>query len=404
MLRQTRIKNGIAAALTRAAILITVSAVSVFGVSCASIPDRLAVRASSANEITVSLPFVSLDTRQGIECASYGSKNAYQAQARVCGIAVKQVTVNVYDDELRLYPGGQTFGIRMNTRGVVVVGISEVQTEQERCSPALTAGLQVSDVITEIGGKAIDSVDTVTGSIAECGGKDLKLTVERQGQRIELTLQPVKSADDGFWRAGLWIRDGTAGIGTVTYVNPEDMSFGGLGHGVCDADTGELMPLGSGNVFSVTVSGIVRGEGGCPGEIKGYFNAGKTGVLTSNGNTGVYGVFAGLPEPKPESVAIALHDEIENGSAVIRCALDESEIKEYSVEIEKLSGESDEKNMIVHVTDPALLEKTGGIIQGMSGSPILQNGRLIGAVTHVLINDPSSGYGIYIENMLEHAA
>lgn len=380
-----------------------VSFFSVFAVSLASIPDSVAVWRSQGADSALSLPFVSIGSQDDSIGALSCGNTEYRAQARLWGLPVKSVTVNVYDDDLRLYPGGSTFGIRMSTKGVVVVGISEVESSDGKSSPALSAGLCISDLILTVDGKAVNSASEVTDCIAQFSGEALTLGIERDGKSMEVKLTPVKSIADGFYRAGLWIRDGTAGIGTMTYINPEDMTFGGLGHGVCDADTGELMPLGAGTVFPVTVSGIVRGKDGSPGEIKGYFSASKTGVLTSNCNTGVYGVLA--EEPKDcESVEIALEDEIKNGEAIIRCALDDAEVHEYTVQVEKLAGKSEEKNMVVRVTDPVLLEKTGGIIQGMSGSPILQGGKLIGAVTHVLISDPTCGYGIYIENMLESAA
>ncbi len=403
MQTEKSLKNRVLSVARRVAVLWSACAVSLIGVTLATLPDDISVRSSGADDISVSLPFVTvLQGDSPVSAASLGS-SSYEAKVGVFGIPLKSVTVNVYDDDFCLYPGGQTFGIRMNTKGVVVVGVSEVECESGKANPAGDAGIHVSDVIISVNGKDVNTVDEVTDAVARSEGKKVSLCVERAGKTSELSLTPVKSKEDGFYRAGLWIRDCTAGIGTVTYINPEDMTFGGLGHGVCDADTGELMPLGSGTVFSVTVSDIVKGQNGSPGELKGYFNAGKTGVMTANDRTGVYGIITEAPKGvKP--VEIALHDEVKSGPAVIRCALDEGEVKEYDVTIEKLPGMSEEKNMVIHVTDQALLEKTGGIIQGMSGSPIMQDGKLIGAVTHVLINDPTCGYGIFIENMLEAAA
>ncbi|MCI8332160.1 MAG: SpoIVB peptidase [Clostridiales bacterium] len=408
MLRQKIKKNGFAAAGLRLFVLMAISACCIFTATAVFIPNNLSVRASEADEISVSLPFVTICADDAVTVYNDQENNSgrsvsYEAQARILGLPVKAVTVNVYDDDLRLYPGGGTFGVRLQTKGVVVVGLSEVTTEDGKASPALDAGLCVGDVITKVNGKEVNTVDEVTKQIAESDGKSVELSVERKDTALTLTLTPAKSTDDGFYRAGLWIRDGTAGIGTVTYVNPEDLSFGGLGHGVCDGDTGEIMPLLDGTVFSVTLSGIVKGENGSPGEIKGYFNAGKTGMLTANKNTGVYGIFANLPECGSEPMEIALSDEIQNGEAKILCSLNGDGICEYAVEIEKLPGSNGEKNMVVHVTDEKLLSLTGGIIQGMSGSPIIQNGKLVGAVTHVLISDPTSGYGIFIENMLQNA-
>lgn len=403
MLTEKNFKNGFISVTRRIAILWGVCAVSLFGVTVATLPEDISVRSSGADDISVSLPFVSVMPTDTTVGAYSGGNTSYATAYGILGIPVKSVQVNVYDDDFCLYPGGQTFGIRMNTKGVVVVGISEVECDSGRKNPAGDAGIHVSDVIISIDGKDVNTVDEVTDAIADSEGKGVKICLLRDGKKSEHTLKAVKSKEDGFYRAGLWIRDCTAGIGTVTYINPEDMSFGGLGHGVCDADTGELMPLGSGTVFSVTVSDIVKGQNGSPGELKGYFNAGKTGVMTANDRTGVYGIITEAPKGVTP-VEIALHDEVKSGPATIRCALNDGEVKEYAVTIEKLPGRSEEKNMVIHVTDQALLDKTGGIIQGMSGSPIMQNGKLIGAVTHVLINDPTTGYGIFIENMLEAAA
>ena len=364
MQTENSIKKKALSIAKRLTLLWSACALSLIGVTFATLPDDISVRSSGADDISVSLPFVTvLQGDTAVSADSLGT-SSYEAKVGIFGIPLKSVTVNVYDDDFCLYPGGQTFGIRMNTKGVVVVGVSEVECDSGKASPAADAGIHVSDVIVSVNGKDVNTVDEVTDAVAQSEGKSVKLCVERGGKQSELTLTPVKSKEDGFYRAGLWIRDCTAGIGTVTYINPEDMTFGGLGHGVCDADTGELMPLGSGTVFSVTVSDIVKGQNGSPGELKGYFNAGKTGVMTANDKTGVYGIITEAPEGE-EPVKIALHDEVKSGPAVIRCALDEGEVKEYDVTIEKLPGMSEEKNMVIHVTDDELLAKTGGIIQGM---------------------------------------
>lgn len=402
MQTENNLKERVISVAKRVAVLWCACAVGLLGVTYATLPENISVRSSGAEDISVSLPFVTVLQGDTAVIADGVGASSYEATVGVFGIPLKSVTVNVYDDDFSLYPGGQTFGIRMNTRGVVVVGIGEVESEGGRANPASEAGFHVSDVIVSVNGTSVNTVDEVTDAVAKSEGTPITVCVERGEKEYTLTLKPVKSKDDGFYRAGIWIRDCTAGIGTVTYVNPEDLSFGGLGHGVCDADTGELMPLGSGTVFSVTVSDIVKGKNGSPGELKGYFNAGKKGIMTANDRTGVYGIITEKPsDTKP--VQIALHDEVKSGAAVIRCALNDGEVKEYDVTIEKLPGMSEEKNMIVHVTDDELIEKTGGIIQGMSGSPIMQGGKLIGAITHVLINDPTTGYGIFIENMLENA-
>ncbi len=388
----------------RLALLLCVGAVCLGCCVYLEIPESVSVRNDGTAGVSLSLPFVSVRA-DAVDTAVGENETVctYTADACIFGVPVKDVSVNVYDENLRLCPGGMTFGVRLTTKGVMIIGICDVITSKGSVNPAQKAGIEVSDVIIAIDGKECNTVSDVTETVAQSEGKEMLFTLERDGKSIEKTVTPALSEDDGAYRAGLWVRDGTAGIGTVTYVNAEDMSFGGLGHGVCDADTGEVMPLKDGTVFDVTVSGIVKGAQGKPGELKGYFNSGKCGMLTSNTETGVYGVFAALPGDCREPMPIALKDEIMSGDAKILCSLDDGKVNEYSVTVEKLQHPSGEKNMIVRINDQSLVEKTGGIVQGMSGSPIIQDGKLIGAVTHVMINDPLCGYGIYIENMLSNA-
>jgi len=213
----------------------------------------------------------------------------------------------------------------------------------------------------------------------------------------------VFSKEEGKYVTGLYVRDSGAGIGTVTFIVPETGAFGGLGHGICDGETGELIPMQRGSVVGVTISGVVKGLAGSPGEVKGYFSSGKTGTLLGNTECGVYGILAKLPEKLPcEPLPIGLRNTVKEGKATIYCTLDGTAPQEYDIEISDIHRDShSNKCFTVKVTDTDLINKTGGIIQGMSGSPIIQNGKLVGAVTHVLINDPTCGYGIFIENMLD---
>jgi len=295
------------------------------------------------------------------------------------------------------------FGVRFHTDGVLVVGVASVEGENGSVTPAADAGIKLKDIITSIDGVKVNTVEEVTQLIEGCNGRMLGITLRRGTSEVTAELTPVLSSPDGRYKAGLWIRDSTAGIGTVTYIDPETLSFGGLGHGICDVDTGELMPLRTADVCGVALNGILKGRAGAPGELKGYFESGKVGALLSNTVSGVFGVFGSMPEGAVrEPMEIALGREVREGRASILCAPDGGEVREFSAEIEKLRvGESETKNFILRVTDPELLAITGGIVQGMSGSPIIQNGKLVGAVTHVLINDPTKGYGIFIENMLE---
>jgi len=215
-------------------------------------------------------------------------------------------------------------------------------------------------------------------------------------------MKAVLSLADKKYKTGIWVRDSTAGIGTMTYYDPRNNTFAGLGHGICDVDTGMLMPLLRGSIVNVSVSDIIKGRKGTPGELKGNFESLKRGTLTGNTTVGVYGVLDSAPAAAfTEPLEIASKEDIHEGSATIYCELDDNGIRGYDVEITKIDKSSDNtKNFVVEITDDALLEKTGGIVQGMSGSPVVQDDRLVGAITHVLVNDPAKGYGIFIENML----
>ncbi|MBR3997296.1 MAG: SpoIVB peptidase [Clostridia bacterium] len=302
-----------------------------------------------------------------------------------------------------LTAGGIPFGVRFYSEGIVVVGFTEVETSLGSRTPAYDAGLRLGDVITHVSGCPVKTSEEMIRLI-EDSGTSVEITYVRDGDESTVTLMPSLSARDGRMKTGMWIRDTTAGIGTVTYINPETGEFAGLGHGICDTETGELLTMERGTVVDVRLTGISRGISGTPGELRGYFMSDKTGVLLGNTECGVYGVFTDPPSDGLADIPVGTRWDVAEGDAVIRCTLDDCGPMEYSVRISAIRRDSrDNRSFTVEVTDPQLLEKTGGIIQGMSGSPILQNGRLIGAVTHVLISDPAKGYGIFIENMLDAA-
>ena len=297
--------------------------------------------------------------------------------------------------------GGMPFGVKFFTEGVTVVGFGEVETAAGSVNPASRAGLRIKDVILSVDGKELSSAADLTERIEGSEGREMTLVCRRGGKSFSVKLTPVYSSAEGRYKTGIWVRDSGAGIGTVTFVLPEDGRFAGLGHGICDADTGELIAMRRGVVADVTISAVVRGAAGAPGELKGYFNAGKTGALVGNTACGVWGIFSEIPKDCTETVAVGRREELTEGEAELLCTLDSNRIGRYRIEIKDIKRDCDgSKCFTVHVTDPALIERTGGIVQGMSGSPIIQNGKLVGAVTHVLINDPTTGYGIFIENML----
>ncbi len=325
-----------------------------------------------------------------------------EAEYRLLGcIPVKRTGVRAYDD-CKLYVGGMPFGVKFYTDGVTVVGFCDVDTENGKVNPAYEAGLRQKDIITHINGKPVSGATELTEVVEASGGKELVFRVSRGGESFDITVIPILSRSEGIGKAGMWVRDSGAGIGTVSFILPESGCFVGLGHGICDAETGELLKIGRGNIVDVTISGITKGVSGTPGELRGFFNAGKRGTLLGNDECGVFGVFAELPSGLGEPISLGLRDELREGEATIYCTLDNGTRESYTVEISNINrNATGGKCFGVKVTDKRLLEKTGGIVQGMSGSPIIQNGKLMGAVTHVMIGDPTAGYGIFAENMLK---
>ena len=301
------------------------------------------------------------------------------------------------EGELRLLPGGMPFGIRMTTAGVVVVGLGEVSVGGKKCRPAQEGGLRPRDTVIAIDGRTVTASEEVNAAIEASGGRALTFTVLRGGRRLDLRVTPVKG--EGGWQCGLWIRDSASGIGTVTFLDPQSGSFGGLGHGVCDGETGLLLPFGGGQVLSVKINDVVRGQSGKPGELRGAFTGKRLGILSRNTDCGVFGVMGG--EVKGKTLPVAMPDEVKEGQATLLCTLGDDGVQSYRVEISAIDRSAGAtRSFSVRVTDPKLLDRTGGIVQGMSGSPLIQDGHLIGAVTHVLVDDPTSGYGIFLTTML----
>lgn len=367
----------------------------------AVLPDYYYVAAGETLELHAPVPIETSQTKNSMPAEVYAAAgNHYSLNLTLPGgIPIKQVQVQVVDREM-VIPGGNAFGIKMFTEGVIVVGLSDVSNGAAR-SPAKTAGVRVGDIILTMDGHSVQSNEDVGKIVSSSNGEPLAVELERGGVRQTLQLCPTKS-EDGVYRAGIWVRDSSAGIGTMTYYEPSTGVFAGLGHAICDIDTGSIMPLHSGEIVDVSILGVNKGASGAPGELRGAFLPKTTGELRVNSQSGIFGVGA-MPDRKTDPVPLAMRHEVEEGPAIIRCTLADNQVEEFAVEIEKVSIGQDNptKNMVLHVTDPQLLEKTGGIVQGMSGSPILQNNKLVGAVTHVFVNDPTRGYGIFAENMSE---
>ena len=318
-------------------------------------------------------------------------------------IPVKDVTVTVSEDTVVMVCG-TPFGIKLYTKGVLVVGLSDVDTAAGKVNPAAAAGVCIGDSILAINGQAVETGEQVGALIRDNGGRRLTLRLERDGVEFDAAFTPVKAAGEEEYRAGMWVRDSAAGIGTLTFYDPESGTFGGLGHAVCDVDTGEPMALSGGEIVPGRIFGITKGKAGNPGELKGCFESGTLGTLTANGDSGLYGTLSAYPYGW-QTMAVARRQQVQEGATQIVCTVDGTRPQAYDAVIEQVryGGAGTTRNLVIRVTDPELLEATGGIVQGMSGSPIIQDGRLVGAVTHVLVDDPTRGYGIFAENMLAAA-
>lgn len=300
-------------------------------------------------------------------------------------------------------PSGEIFGLRLFTEGVVIVKIENVDTAKGSFSPASIAGLKTGDVIVRVDDNKVNSSNELSNLLSQRDKSSFKISFIRDGKEQTTILNTALSISENKNKAGMWIRDSAAGIGTLTFYEPNSKAFAGLGHGVCDIDTGEILPLSDGDIVSAKVCGCYKGTSGKAGELCGSFLNESIGILYSNNSKGVYGLMT-KNLPRQKAIPIAFSSEVEIGKAQIIASVDENGPQYYDIEITKISPSNGEnKNLIIKITDNKLIEKTGGIVQGMSGSPIIQNEMLVGAVTHVLVNDPQKGYGIFAQSMLSIA-
>ncbi len=297
-----------------------------------------------------------------------------------------------------LVVGGQPVGIKISTDGILVAGVSSVETAEGPCSPAADAGIAEGDIITEISGRKVSSSSDFLDAVSALEGKSAKVGILRDGKSLVFDVKPVRSAEDQ-WMLGVWLRDSVSGIGTLTFWDPDSGTYGALGHSINGSESGSPVPFKSGNITEADIVSIVPGQQGKPGELGGSADLGAViGSVEKNDGTGIYGqLYAQLGGEILETGEICI------GPATILSTVSGRQAKEYSVEINRIYNGGDGQHVMLTVTDPALRALTGGIVQGMSGSPIIQNGRLVGAVTHVFINDPTRGYGLSIQDMLRSA-
>ena len=319
---------------------------------------------------------------------------------------VKDIDVSVIK-RTKVIPVGQVAGLKLYTTGVLVVGMSEIKgIDNKKYKPYENTGIQEGDTIVQIENDEITGTKELIQKVNSSKGKELNLKYVRDGEILECAISPVKTSASEF-KLGLWVRDSAAGIGTMTYYEPETKNFAALGHGITDVDTGKLINISNGQFITTKVLSIIKGEDGAPGKIQGSISEqSNIGTIKKNSIFGIYGVAEDVQKIKIDpnkKMNVATRNEIELGEATILCSLDDEKTKEYKIQIEKiyLNNNYDNKSMLIKVTDKELIEKTGGIIQGMSGSPVIQNGKFIGAITNVLVNDPTKGYVVFGDLMIK---
>lgn len=366
------------------------------------LPDRYFVESGSSLEFGSSYKnLITFDSgsEASAEVISRG-KSSYFSEMRLLGmIPIKSVHVEVTNDKT-VTVCGTPFGIKMFTDGVLIVGLSRISSEHGFVCPAVDSGISEGDIICSVNGEKVYTNEDVALSIGNSGGSALSMLIKRGEKMSTVSVTPVLTDDGSGYKIGVWVRDSSAGIGTLTFYDSESMSFAGLGHAVCDVDTGEILSLLSGEIVPAAINKVKKGATGAPGELCGSFLSTKAiGTISKNGEAGVYGTLS--TEPGGTVFPIAPKQEVHEGAATILSTVSGSKPKEYQISIEKISLAENAltKNMVIKVTGSELLKATGGIVQGMSGSPIIQDGRLVGAVTHVFVNDPTKGYAIFAENM-----
>ncbi|MDF2606785.1 MAG: Stage sporulation protein [Bacillales bacterium] len=380
-----------------------------------NVPDVIGEKLNSSNSLVNAVPtmssnslYISKDDDESVKVTK-GAKDS-QLLLKIAGVPVKKDSIKVLNN-FKVVPGGQSIGIKMNSKGLLIVGFHEIVTQSGKISPGEKAGLKKGDIITHINNKKVENMEDITPFIVSSGndGKPLNLNVIRDGKNITSRLIPAKDTNEDSYRIGLYIRDRAAGIGTLTFLHPESNKYGALGHVISDMDTRKPIVVEDGFIVRSSVTSIHKGLNGNPGEKLARFSN-ESNALGNVEINSPFGVFGSLSDNFDRSeynkaIPITLSHQVKVGKAKILTVVDDEKIEEFDVEIISTVPQKfpATKGIVLKITDPKLLKKTGGIIQGMSGSPIIQDGKLIGAVTHVFVNDPTSGYGVHIEWMLNEA-
>lgn len=334
--------------------------------------------------------------------------NTSQVNLNMFGNTVKQINVTRLEN-VEVIPVGKIIGLKLYTNGVLIVGMSEIENvNHQKERPYENLNIQEGDTILKVNDLEIQTIENLQKEINKSDGKNIDLTILKEDGTIETSnIKPVKVSNTEY-KLGLWVKDAATGVGTLTYYEPNSKSFAALGHGITDSDTDKLINIDSGNIVTSKVVSIQKGEQGKPGEIRGsIINQPTIGKVYKNTEFGIYGELTNLSNIKIDysnKLEVALRDEIQEGNAEVLCSLDGNETKEYDIKIEKIYKDNNENNksMLIEVTDKDLINKTGGIIRGLSGAPIIQNGKFIGAITNVLVNSPTKGYAIFGDIMIKN--
>ena len=364
-----------------------------------SIPDEI-ITIENSDYKAKSILGLSLFQLNYNDKSNQNSECVFQSKAEIELLNIIPVKTSEITNTKRKYVilGGELFGIKLYTDGVIVVDTTSVLTDKGNINPAEKAGLKKGDIIKSANNTKVNSTKELVNIIESSKGKTIKFEIVRKGKILTIDFSTYKDVETVKYKAGLWVRDSSAGLGTITFYDTDSDLFAGLGHGIYDTDTNQLMPLRKGEVYDAYIKGLYKSENGNIGELCGVISGESKGKLYLNDDIGVYGIFKCS---KNQAIPVAMIHEIETGDAKLYCTIDNNGVKEYNIKIKKIFSNSLNKDMIIEITDSKLLEKTGGIVQGMSGSPIVQNGMLVGAVTHVFVNDSTRGYAIFAEDMVE---
>ena len=393
-------------------LILTLLVILVYVTNITSIPNNLILLQGEDLNIKTLLGLsINYDDGKAVEAVNSGDNKIGEKTGKIdlslnfAGLNIKDLTVNVIPNTV-VIPGGEAIGLRLYTSGVLVIGMSEIQGEDNNnYMPYKDSGIKEGDMITKIDDETITCTSDLVTKVNESNGNSVKITYVRDGNNYNTEIIPKKTSENDY-KLGLWVRDAASGVGTISFYDPKTGDFGALGHGIMDIDTEELINIAKGDIVTSKIISVVKGEKGKPGELQGSIDNGKIiGKVYKNTNFGIYGKLDNLNNlnNNNKEMEVMPRNEVKEGKASILCTLDNNIQEEYEIEIEKTypSTQRSNKNMIIRVTDKRLLDKTGGIVQGMSGSPIIQDGKFVGAVTHVMVNNPEKGYGIFADTMLK---